>query len=154
MFSGKSLKVLVCAIVLASSLFILASKLANPSKIEIIISGEETLIREVPNLYTWEDVSLMVMAALAAGASLALLVRYSLEPRAPSELGDLTSSEKLILDMILKDGGSILQSDLVKKSGLPKSTVSIVLSRLEAKGIIERRRKGLGNLIIVKSAKD
>jgi uncharacterized membrane protein len=38
----------------------------------------------------------------------------------------------------------------VDKSGYSKSKVSLVLDRLEARRILERRRRGMSNVIVLK----
>jgi len=45
----------------------------------------------------------------------------------------------------------LFQSEIVERSGLPKSTVSLTLDKLEAKGIVERRRSGMSNVVILKA---
>jgi len=145
-----NVKVLICAIILAISLLTLVVKLTNSSKVEIIISGEETLVKEVPNLYTWDDVIVIAMASASAGASLTALIIPPLKGKGSSKSIKLTPNERKLYEIIIRNGGTILQSDLVKESGLPKSTVSSLLSKLEARGLIERRREGGSNLIVIK----
>jgi uncharacterized membrane protein len=52
--------------------------------------------------------------------------------------------------LIVEEGGTIFQSQLVDKSGYSKSKVSLVLDRLEARKILERRRRGMSNVIVLK----
>jgi len=62
----------------------------------------------------------------------------------------LNSDEKLVLDKIIESEGSIFQSDLVEKAGLDKVKVTRILDRLEGKGIVERKRRGMTNVVILK----
>ncbi len=63
---------------------------------------------------------------------------------------ELNNDEKLIFEKILEAEGTIFQSDLVDKSNLTKVKVTRLLDRLEGKGLIERKRRGMTNVIILK----
>jgi len=58
--------------------------------------------------------------------------------------------ERKILQLILDNEGSLLQSELVNKTGFDKVKVTRLLDRLEGKGVIERRRRGMTNVVILK----
>ncbi|MEM5802062.1 MAG: MarR family transcriptional regulator [Candidatus Aenigmatarchaeota archaeon] len=62
----------------------------------------------------------------------------------------LDGEEKRIFEMIVNSDGAIFQSDLVKRTGLSKVKISRILDRLEAKGLIERKRRGMANLVVLK----
>ncbi len=62
----------------------------------------------------------------------------------------LTKDEKIIFEKIIEAGGAILQSELVEKSGFNKVKVTRLLDKLEANGIIERKRHGMSNLVLIK----
>jgi hypothetical protein len=63
------------------------------------------------------------------------------DPRSTRELEDR------ILALLGERGGSLFQSEIVDRLGLPKSTVSEVVNRLHEAGRIEKVRKGRENLI-------
>jgi len=65
-------------------------------------------------------------------------------------LNILNKSEKKIYDIIVKMGGIAFQSEIVRKSGLSRSTVSIILDKLEARGILIKRRKGMYNIVVLR----
>jgi uncharacterized membrane protein len=62
----------------------------------------------------------------------------------------LKDDERKIYETILESEGIIEQSELVEKTGLPKSNVSRSLDLLESKGLAERRRRGTGNVVLLK----
>lgn len=66
------------------------------------------------------------------------------------DAGKLDEEEKKIYDIIKQKEGSIYQSDLVRESGLSKVRVTRILDRLVTKGIVERNRRGMTNIIILK----
>jgi uncharacterized membrane protein len=57
--------------------------------------------------------------------------------------------ERKIIQLIIDEGGTIFQSQLIEKSGYSKSKVSLVLDRLEARRILERRH-GMSNVVVLK----
>jgi hypothetical protein len=65
-------------------------------------------------------------------------------------LRTLTGDEKLVYETIVAANGVIFQSDLVEKSGFPKAKVSRILDRMEASGLVERKRRGMSNAIVLK----
>lgn len=65
---------------------------------------------------------------------------------------DLAPEEKHILDLVIESNGAIFQSDIVEKTGYGKVKVTRILDKLEGKGLIERRRRGMTNMIILKRA--
>ena len=65
-------------------------------------------------------------------------------------MSDLSDDEKLIFEKIVEADGTIFQSDLVDKSNLAKVKITRLLDRLEGKGLVERKRRGMTNIIILK----
>jgi DNA-binding transcriptional ArsR family regulator len=55
--------------------------------------------------------------------------------------------EEMIRQFLLRSGGQAYQSDIVNQSGLSKSKISMVLSKMKDDGMIIKIRKGKENLI-------
>ncbi len=66
------------------------------------------------------------------------------------EPGNLQPDEKKVYGLIQDAGGMIFQSELVEKSGFPKARVTRLLDRLESKDVLERRRRGMTNAVMLK----
>ncbi len=66
------------------------------------------------------------------------------------QIKSLKGDEKQIYNMIADSDGSMFQNDLVQKTGFSKVKVSRILDRLEMKGIVERRRRGMSNIVVIK----
>ncbi len=62
----------------------------------------------------------------------------------------INEDEKVVLDKVVDSEGVILQSHLLKDLGLSKAKLSRILDRLEGKGIIDKKRRGMTNVIILK----
>jgi len=65
-------------------------------------------------------------------------------------MNSLSSDEKAILEKIIEADGTVFQSDLVDKTKFTKVKVTRILDKLEGKNLIERRRRGMTNVIILK----
>jgi len=52
---------------------------------------------------------------------------------------------------IVQESGGIFQADLMDKLGVGKVGLTRLLDKLEAKQIIERKRRGMNNFIVLKS---
>ncbi len=62
----------------------------------------------------------------------------------------LPANERTVWNLINKEKGSILQSRLIVRSGFSKVNITRILNRLESKGLIERRRIGMSNVVLRK----
>jgi len=67
-------------------------------------------------------------------------------------LEKLESEEKKIMNLILENKGSIFQSEIVAKTGLNKVKTTRILDSLEARGFVERRRRGMTNIVMLKKS--
>ncbi len=65
----------------------------------------------------------------------------------------LERGEKAVYQIISNSSGALFQSEIVEKSGFGKVKVTRILDKLEAKGLVERRRRGMTNMILLKHYK-
>ncbi len=70
--------------------------------------------------------------------------------KARKEAGKLGGEEQKVFDLITQSNGMIFQNELVEKLALSKVKVTRILDKLEGKGLVERRRRGMTNVIILK----
>jgi GTP-sensing pleiotropic transcriptional regulator CodY len=140
-----------------ASTFALFIKVMAPSSVQFVIEGNIVELNQVPSIYSTLDVLLIGASCFVLGASLVYLMRAD-SVEAQTEHGDwdqliegLTGEdERMIVQIIADEGGTLFQSQLVERSGFSKSKVSIVLDRLEARGLLERRRHGMSNAVVLK----
>ncbi len=153
--------------VLAVSAFVIVLKLIQPASVGIYIGsgGNTTQIGTASGLYTTSDMAEMFVASAAAGISATFLL-ISKEAEAPAPLGEVVLSERKakwdevsrtlkddemkLYQVVLDAGGLMNQGELVEKSGLSKATVSRTLDLLESRGLVEKRRRGMSNVILLK----
>lgn len=147
--------------IFTASVFILALKLVTPSTIYFVITDGSVSVYEVPHIYTLSDVLIITAATAVASATATLIyLTPTTKPTQEKKTIDLTKYEetirnlkgleKDIVKLLIENGGAMYQSDIAKQLNIPKSTLSTVLTKLENKGLIERRRKGLKNLVVLK----
>ncbi|MBN2331209.1 MAG: hypothetical protein JXC85_05340 [Candidatus Aenigmarchaeota archaeon] len=65
-------------------------------------------------------------------------------------LSELGSDERLVFEKIIEAKGSVFQSELVTSTGLNKVKVTRVLDRLDGRSLIERKRRGMTNIVVLK----
>jgi uncharacterized membrane protein len=66
-------------------------------------------------------------------------------------LKHLDKEEILVMNAILANKGSIFQSELVDKTSLNKVKITRILDSLEGQGLIERKRRGMTNIVILRT---
>ena len=66
------------------------------------------------------------------------------------DLKKLNEDEKKIYGIIKSKEGSAYQTDLIKETGYTKVKITRILDRLEQKDVLERKRRGMTNLIVLK----
>ena len=65
-------------------------------------------------------------------------------------INGLNPDEKSVFEKIIESEGTAFQSDLVDKTGFHKVKITRILDKLEGKGLIERKRRGMTNVVILK----
>jgi len=65
------------------------------------------------------------------------------------DLTDLKTEEKKVLDLI-RENKAIFQADLIEKTGIGKAKMTRIIDRLEGKGLVERKRRGMTNVVVLK----
>ena len=66
------------------------------------------------------------------------------------DISKLDDGEKKMYDIIKGKNGSAYQSDLIKETGFSKVKVTRILDKMETADIIERKRRGMTNIIVLK----
>jgi uncharacterized membrane protein len=152
------------AVVFIASVVVLGIKLLDPTPVQIFVENETTIVNQIPGLFTYTDMLTIIIAVSLLNISGMYLLFFDSAPQASSAgtivleerkkrwesiAKTLKEDEQKIFTAIIEEG-IIAQSEIVEKTGLPKSNVSRALYTLESKGLIERRRRGMGNIILLK----
>ncbi|MEK6934602.1 MAG: MarR family transcriptional regulator [Nanoarchaeota archaeon] len=64
-------------------------------------------------------------------------------------VSDLKNEEKRVFELI-KENKAIFQADLIEKTGFGKAKMTRILDRLEGRGFVERKRRGMTNVVVLK----
>ena len=76
----------------------------------------------------------------------------TIEKKAPKkvfDISDLKPEEKQVFELI-QSNKAIFQSDLIDKTQFGKAKMTRIIDRLEGKGFVERKRRGMTNVVILK----
>lgn len=71
------------------------------------------------------------------------------KPKKEIDLKQLNGEEQRLYALLVENNGSLYQSDLVNKTGFSKVQITRILDRMEGAGIIERKRRGMTNVVIL-----
>ncbi|KYK34275.1 MAG: hypothetical protein HXS48_12950 [Theionarchaea archaeon] len=118
-------------------------------KKEDLEEGEEFLILLGYKPVTTPSSQRFLIYYLGITASLAFVTGLYLGRREKPRPEYVVADEKVVLDVIKKAGGKIIQSDLVKNTGFSKAKVSKILSELESRNVIRKEKYKRSNLIFL-----
>jgi len=80
-----------------------------------------------------------------------IIVKTIKEKKKKLDLTGLDANEKKLIDLLQKENGAMFQSTLMEKIGIGKVGITRLLDKLEAKQIIERKRRGMNNIVVLRS---
>ena len=156
-------KTVFMAVLFTAAVFIIGLKLLNPTTLQIMVDGKKIAVDRIPGVYTYVDALLLVVSSVLMGVSGMYMLFVDVPPKTAgkqalenrrkdwSELSKTLKDDELKLyDAIMESDGIASQSDLIEKTGLSKSNVSRSLDMLESKGLVEKRRRGMGNVVLLK----
>jgi uncharacterized membrane protein len=71
------------------------------------------------------------------------------ETKKKIDTSDLRQEDKEVLKLI-QEQGTIFQADIIEKTNFGKAKVTRIIDRLENKGFVERKRRGMTNVVVLK----
>ena len=78
------------------------------------------------------------------------LIKKIKEKKKKLSLDGLDKKEKAVVEILINEKGAVFQASLMEKLGVGKVGLTRLLDKLEAKQIIERKRRGMNNIIVLK----
>jgi magnesium-transporting ATPase (P-type) len=63
---------------------------------------------------------------------------------------NLDEQEKRVIEFLQNENGTMFQASLMEKLGIGKVGVTRLLDKLEAKQIVERKRRGMNNVVVLR----
>jgi uncharacterized membrane protein len=79
-----------------------------------------------------------------------IIVKHVKEKKLKLSLEGLDKDEKKVVEILQKENGAVFQRSLMEKLEIGKVGMTRLLDKLEAKQIIERKRRGMNNLVVLK----
>ena len=130
---------------------LLAGHTTGPNGECIHPAGANCPFEELAKLQTPKFIALIVDVVMLLFGFILIIKPARLEnvakPKAPR---DLSAQEKKVFAIASEANGMVMQSELVEKTGLSKVAVTRILDKLEMRSLIERRRRGMTNLVVLR----
>jgi hypothetical protein len=80
-----------------------------------------------------------------------IVVKRIKEKKKKISLVGLDSVEKNVVKILQREGGAFFQKSLMEELEVGKVKMTRMMDKLEAKQIIERKRRGMNNIIVLKN---
>lgn len=80
-----------------------------------------------------------------------IIIKTIKDKKKKLDLNRLDALEKKVITMLQNENGAIFQSTLMERLEIGKVGVTRLLDKLESKQLIERKRRGMNNIIVLRS---
>ncbi len=78
-----------------------------------------------------------------------IIIKKVKEKKKKLDLKGLDRDEKKVINLLLNENKAMFQSDLMEKLEIGKVKTTRLLDKLEAKQFIERKRRGMNNIVVL-----
>ena len=106
------------------------------------------------SLQTWLSVSIIFILIIIGIFVMNIKPKEKIvikkEKKKELNLSGLDKLEKDVVEYIRKENGAVFQRTLMENFNMGKVNATRILDKLEAKQIIERKRRGLNNIVVLK----
>ena len=69
--------------------------------------------------------------------------------RKETDLSSFRPEEKQVFNLV-KENGAIFQAEIIEKTGFSKARMTRIVDKLEGNGLVERKRRGMTNVVVLK----
>ncbi|WP_414837996.1 helix-turn-helix transcriptional regulator [Candidatus Nanosalina sp. VS9-1] len=104
---------------------------------------------EEPAFQSYRELLIIILGLLAIGLVAFLVRRRLRRENLSDEYPDLDEDEEEVLDILKESDGEYLQKDLVDELDYSKAKVSGIVSGLVDKGVIEKKKEGRSNKLVI-----
>ena len=80
-----------------------------------------------------------------------IVIKKIKEKKKKLDLGGLDSEEKELVRLLQGENGGMFQADLMEKLDIGKVKATRLLDKLEAKQLVERKRRGMNNIVVLRN---
>ncbi len=92
----------------------------------------------------------VILISLAILVSAYILKRRENRRDAEVDISDIPDDLREVVEILKKEGGRITQKELRKRVGCSEAKMSLMIADLERRGVVEKIKKGRGNIIFLK----
>jgi len=109
------------------------------------------------NVQTWISLSIVGIIVIIGFVIMfskpkeRIVVKNIKEKKKKLDLTGLDKDEKKVIELLQKENGGMFQADLMEKMEIGKVKTTRLLDKLEAKQLIERKRRGMNNIVVLKN---
>ncbi|MFA4952752.1 MAG: hypothetical protein WC584_00865 [Candidatus Pacearchaeota archaeon] len=154
---NKSVGLLIIGIAVVMVIIVIIFNFALNSIVGVSCSmGSSCTMYDTIKVQTW--ISLAIVAVIFI---IGLIIMFSKpkekiviktikEKKKKLNLDGLDNKEKEVVKILEEENGTIFQATLMEKIGIGKVGITRLLDKLEAKQIIERKRRGMNNVVVLR----
>lgn len=158
--------ILISAIVLIISVLLLIDRLLSQNPVQLILENGKAVPVEGASYFSLNEVLLFIIAAWLGGMSFLYIIISSKEKETPGAdqietvmpenksaamvAADILDGDEKILFKKIVDNDGLLQRELILNTDFSEPKVSRLLDKLERRGLIIRKRDGMGNRVMLK----
>ena|SRR3989344_6645348 len=149
--------VVVLALLITTGLFV--SRAKEESYIQTFIDETGSCyLDDGTCLHDTIDMTVYIVGWIVSGALLLLglylffvpIQKFEGKAKKKVDLSKLDVDEKKIVHLLEEKDGSMYQSELMKEMEFSKVKMTRALDKMESKGIIDRQRRGMTNIVVLK----
>ncbi len=80
-----------------------------------------------------------------------IIIKTVKQKKKEIDMSILGKEEKEVVKLLQSESGAMFQSTLMEKLGIGKVGMTRLIDKLEAKQIVERKRRGMNNIVVLKN---
>jgi uncharacterized membrane protein len=125
--------------------------------------GATCSMHDTLSMQTWISISLVLILVIVGVVLMfikpkerivekeKIVYREKKNKKKKLDLNGLEKDEKQVIELLQKEGNAMFQADLMEKMEMGKVKTTRLLDKLEAKQFIERKRRGMNNIVVLKN---
>jgi len=158
--------ILISAIILIISVLLLIDRLLAQGPVQLILENGKAVPVEGASYFSLNEVLLLIIAAWLGGMSFLYIIISSKEKETPRSeqiqtamlenksaamvAADILDGDEKIIFQKIVDNDGLFQRELILNTDFSEPKVSRLLDKLERRGLIIRKRDGMGNRVMLK----
>ncbi|MEK6906661.1 MAG: MarR family transcriptional regulator [Nanoarchaeota archaeon] len=155
---NKSVGLLIIGIALAMAVIVFIFNNAMKDIVaETCTHGPTCTMYDTIKTQTWLSLSIVAVVIIIGFVIMfskpkeKIVIKTIKEKRKKLNLENLERDERQVVDMLLNENKAMFQSDLMEKLKIGKVKTTRLLDKLESKQLIERKRRGMNNIVVLKT---